>query len=66
MEQRKAFSHGLLYSVPPQSLFSLHLKEEKDQGEFEWEERKSNFSGKSIARNILSFLKRVVSAAGRI
>lgn len=66
MEQRKVFSHGLLYSMPPQNLFSLHLKEEKDQDGFEWERNKLNFSGKSIARSVLSFLKRAVSAVGGI
>jgi hypothetical protein len=56
MEQRKAFSHGLLYSVPPQNFSSLHLKEEGSEDEFAWGEFKSNFSVKLIVRGILTLL----------
>jgi hypothetical protein len=65
MEQRKAFSHGLLYSIPPQNLSSLHLNGEERQDEFEWRELKSHLSGVSAARYILSVLGKVVFAAGR-
>ncbi len=40
MEQ--SFSHGLLYSVAPEDLSKLHLKDE-DNG-FEWEEQDSLIS----------------------
>lgn len=62
MEQQKTFSHGLLYSVPPQNFSSLHLEEERGRDEFEWEGLKANFSGKSIARKILPFLRKAASA----
>ncbi|OIR10802.1 hypothetical protein GALL_75730 [mine drainage metagenome] len=65
MEQRKAFSHGLLYSIPPQNLSSLHLNGEESQDEFEWREFKSYLSGVSVARYILSALGKAVSAIGR-
>ncbi len=64
MEPQREFSHGLLYSVPPQCLFSLHLKEENDPDEFEWEGRKPGLFGKSFAQKILSLLKKAVPAAG--
>lgn len=64
MEQQKAFSHGLLYSIPPQNLSSLHLNGAESHDEFEWEELKSQLSGISVARYILSALRKAVSAIG--
>lgn len=65
MEQRKAFSHGLLYSIPPQNLSLLHLNGEESHDEFEWGEFKSHLSGVSVARYILSALGKAFSAIGR-
>jgi hypothetical protein len=56
MEQQY-FSHGLLYSVPPESFSSLHLQEEERVDDFDWGEYESQLSGDSIPKVILSFLK---------
>ncbi len=42
MEQ--SFSHGLLYSVAPENLSELHLKDEEAPDDFEWEKRDSLIS----------------------
>lgn len=57
MEQQKPFSHGLLYSVPPENFSSLHLQDEGTTGEFEWSEFSTLFSFRSIVRRLFSFLK---------
>jgi len=64
MDHQKSFSHGLLYSVPPQNLSSLHLRDEERTDEFEWAGFKSNLSGESIARYILSLLRKTACAWG--
>lgn len=64
MEQQKPFSHGLLYSVPPENFSSLHLQDEKKLEGFEWGEFKSNLSGVSMTRSILSFLKKTAADWG--
>jgi hypothetical protein len=65
MEQQKSFSHGLLYSVPPQNLSSLHLNGDESRDGFEWKELKSNISCIRIARYIFSILGKAASAMGR-
>ncbi len=42
MEQ--PFSHGLLYSVSPENLSELHLKEEETADQLEWERQESLIS----------------------
>lgn len=42
MEQ--SFSHGLLYSVSPENLSELHLKDEETADDFEWEKQDSLIS----------------------
>lgn len=62
MEKQKPFSHGLLYSVPPENFSSLHLQDEGTAGEFEWSEFGAKFSFASIARRLFSFLKQACVA----
>jgi hypothetical protein len=42
MEQ--SFSHGLLYSVAPENLSELHLRDEEAADGFEWEKQESLIS----------------------
>jgi len=58
MDEQKPFSHGLLYSVPPENFSSLHLQDEERMGEFEWSEFKTVFSITKISERLASLLKR--------
>ncbi len=53
MEQ--PFSHGLLYSVSPENLSELHLKEEETADDLEWE-RQESLIGK-LVRALLARIK---------
>ena len=64
MEQQKQFSHGLLYSVPPENFKSLHLQDEGGLNEFEWSGFKSRLSVDSMASSIRAFLKKTASDWG--
>ena len=57
METQKPFSHGLLYSIPPENFSSLHLQDEETTGEFEWSEFSTIFSFAPIVRHLFSFLR---------
>jgi len=57
MEQQQSFSHGLLYSVSPDSFSNLHLHDEKDTDGFDWQEYESQNSGDSFAKIVYSLLK---------
>ena len=64
--ERQQFSHGLLYSIPPGDLSSLHLQDEASHGEFEWGEDRPVYSDETIARAVLSFLKKTAVAWGLV
>jgi hypothetical protein len=64
MEQQKQFSHGLLYSVPPENFKSLHLQDESGLGEFEWDEFKPRLYVNSMASSIRAFLKKIAADWG--
>ena len=66
MEQRQQFSPGLLYSVPPEDIFTLHLQEEEGWDEFDWSENESRFSAGAISQAVLSFLKKTAIAWGLV
>lgn len=57
MENQKHFSHGLLYSIPPEDLSSLHLQDEETTGGFEWREFGTIFSVLPILKRLFSFSK---------
>ena len=52
MEQ--SFSHGLLYSVAPENISKLHLKDEEATDDFEWEKQDS-----LISKLIMALLARL-------
>jgi hypothetical protein len=58
METHKPFSHGLLYSIPPDNISSLHLQDEGANEGFEWGEFKAALAFAALARRLLSLLKK--------
>ena len=57
MEKQQSYSHGLLYSVAPDSFSSLHLNDEVGMDEFDWEAYEAEYKGDSLAKIVLNFLK---------
>ncbi len=57
MEQPKSFSPGLLYSISPGSLPSLHLRDEVETRGLDWEAHKSDYKIVSISEVIITLLK---------
>jgi len=66
MGQRQQFSHGLLYSVLPDDLSSLHLQDESGRDGFEWAANESQYSGHPISEVVLSFLKKTAADWGLV
>lgn len=58
MEQQKPFSHGLLYSVPPENFSSLHLQDEETARDFEWGGFKAIISFRRMTEWLFSLLKK--------
>ena len=48
MDNQQPFSSGLLYSVEPKDLPSLHLQDENVKAEFDWSEEKNYLLGQKI------------------
>ena len=67
MKNQPTFSHGLLYSVAPDSFSALHLHDEDEKGKdtFDWEAYETQFKEESILKVILYFLK-VTAANWRV
>ena len=61
MEQPKSFSPGLLYSISPGSLPSLHLRDEVETSGLDWEAHKSQYQAGSISHVILTLLKKTAA-----
>ena len=57
MEDRHSYSHGLLYSVAPYNIASLHLNDEEGKGDFDWDAYEAQYAGDSIMKVIQNFLK---------
>lgn len=57
MEKQQSFSHGLLYSVAPESFSALHLNDESKLDTFDWEAYESQLAGDSFAQVFLNWLK---------
>ena len=59
MEKQQAYSHGLLYSVAPDNLSTLHLKDEEVKKDtFDWEAYEAELAGDSLLQTVIGFLKR--------
>jgi len=58
MKNQQSYSHGLLYSVAPDNLSSLHLNDDDvKKDEFDWEAYEAEYKGNSLAQTVLNFLK---------
>jgi hypothetical protein len=57
MEERPAFSHGLLYSVAPENFPTLHLNDDARQNEFDWEAYETGQEGDSYVQIAFNLLK---------
>jgi hypothetical protein len=66
MENHKSYSHGLLYSMEPGSLSSLHLIEDEERGAFDWKAYESEFAGGSLMRAMFNILKTTAISWGII
>jgi hypothetical protein len=55
--EQQLYSHGLLYSVAPESFSNLHLHDDADVDGFDWEEHESDNSGDSFTHVVFSLLK---------
>ena len=64
MEQPKSFSPGLLYSIPPGSLSSLHLRDEAETNGLDWEAHEAEYRRESISRVFLALLKKTAAHWG--
>jgi hypothetical protein len=60
MEQRHEYSHGLLYSVLPDDLPSLHLMDEEEGERVERVAKES----RSIWEFVSSYLRKIISRFG--
>jgi hypothetical protein len=56
METHKPFSHGLLYSIPPDNISSLHLQDDGAKEGFEWGEFNAALAFIALAKRLLSLL----------
>lgn len=57
MKDQQSYSHGLLFSVEPEDIATLHLIDEKGHSEFSWPTDQSRTEGSSIVRLAIQFLK---------
>ena len=65
MEKQQSFSHGLLYSVAPENIYSLHLLEEDDKRGFDWD-NESLHKDAPLMHVALDFLKTTAVSWGII
>ena len=66
MNNQQAYSHGLLYSVAPDNLSSLHLNDEIGKDSFDWEAYETEYKGDSLVQIVFSFLKTTAVSWGII
>ncbi len=66
MEKQQSYSHGLLYSVAPESFSALHLHEEDGKDDFDWEAYEAEYKGDSLVRIVLNFLRTTAASWGII
>lgn len=57
MERQPPFSHGLLYSITPETFSELHLHDEDEADGFDWEENTPPFAAGALAQAVLKLLK---------
>ena len=57
MKTEQSYSHGLLFSVSPDSISSLHLKVDDGKDAFDWEAYEAEMKGDSFAKVICQYIK---------
>ena len=57
MEHQQSFSSGLLYSVSPADFPQLHLNDESNPNEFDWNESRTQAGDSNYTQAVLAFLK---------
>lgn len=66
MTNQQSYSHGLLYSVAPDNISSLHLNDEVGKDEFDWEAYEAEYKSDSLTWIVLNFLKTTAISWGII
>jgi hypothetical protein len=66
MKNQQTYSHGLLYSIAPDNLSSLHLNDEKGKDAFDWEAYEAEYKCDSLARIVINFLRTTAISWGII
>ena len=66
MEYPQLFSHGLLYSISPQDLSSLHLQEDERNNDFDWDSHESRNRRNTISQVLVALLKKTAAHWGLI
>ncbi len=64
MEHPQLFSHGLLYSVSPQDLPSLHLQQDERKDDFDWDSHESRHRRNTISQVLVALLKKTAAHWG--
>jgi hypothetical protein len=66
MEHQQSFSPGLLYSVAPEDFPQLHLNDESNLDEIDWDENRTQAGDETYTDVILTFLKVTATKWGLI
>jgi hypothetical protein len=66
MEHPQVFSHGLLYSISPQDIPSLHLQEGDRNDQFDWDSKERQHPGNTISQTLIALLKETAAHWGLV
>lgn len=66
MKTDQTYSHGLLFSVSPALISSLHIKVEDGKDAFDWEAYEAEMNGDSLAMLVYRYLKTTATMWGLI
>jgi hypothetical protein len=61
MKTEQTYSHGLLFSVSPNNISSLHLNVEDEKDIFDWEAYEAEMREDSVVKIIYQFLKKTAT-----
>lgn len=57
MKNQQSYSHGLLFSVEPEDISTLHLIDEKSHNDFSWPKYRASPEDRRMFQFALDFLK---------
>jgi hypothetical protein len=66
MEHPQSFSPGLLYSVAPEDLSQLHLNDESNLDQLDWNENRTQAGNGTYVEAVFTFLKLTAAKWGLI